>query len=93
MDGLVIKKQECTGDYMFSLPVVCTRNFFAEFSDCYDTLIRDCLKMIPDNPDYLQVFTFRGETIFVVSPVETGEYEKNKDIDGMVVTFMLARDW
>ena len=81
MLGLERKEQECDGDYMFHAPIpsMWTHEFEQEFSDCYLELVREALRLIPENPDSPQFFSYRGVPFLVASPVTRKEYENDED--------------
>lgn len=92
-DGLKLYQQEYPGDYAFrNVRVAASRGFVNAFEDCYMNLVRKCLEMLPENPDYLQVFTYRERKFYLISPCKVSELMELPDEERRI-QFILADEW
>ena len=94
---LTLLPQETVGNYNFQLRLLCTRGFVNAFGNEFSVLVINALAMIQatyHNPDYLQVFQYKGTKFYCISEFEKGSTATDYDgLDALYVTFLLPEEY
>lgn len=92
-------EQECEGNYNFSITsmeVKCTRNFKNVFGDETEDITLKSINSINKkykNPDYLQIFKYKGIKYYCISDFEKGYSASDYSVPYLYVLFLLPEDY